>query len=577
MPGLLRQDGSHGYYTFERPVESVAVVGAGPSGLPAARHLRDAGFKVRVFERQPYAGGTWTFEPDLPLQPKYPSVPPSIGDFVPSLPPQNTEQLPVEKVQKDADKAERKEFSPPNPVYKSLTNNVPTPCMEFKDFPWPEGTTWHVSHSEISKYIQSYAVHFGLNEFTSYRTRVEKIEQLDPPAGQSQPKWRLTLRKVEDVEGESAKSTWWTEDFDAVVVASGHYGAVYIPKIEGVSEWAERWKEEIIHSRAYRSAEEYAGVNVLIVGTGTSGVDIARDISPHVDKLWQIRKNEFHGPDHYQRQRTFQLKMLPANGEHLPEIKRFLPLSGKEASLREGKIELTDGRIVDGFDRIIFATGYQYSVPFLPDYHRDIGAPQTSRHQSSERVLITDGRGVQNLLRDVFYIPEPTLTFLGLSINTATFSFFEYQSLAITRVFSQKARIPDLEGRKAEYVRLLGEKGGSKYMHLMGHENEVNYVKDTVEWLNSEGAILGAPPIEGHSEQWMEVKKALFGALLKKAGLNPDDFNATPSDPVETKKDKPTEETTEKVEEKVERVDKKIGLDLAGDNVVPAAAVAAAA
>ncbi|EJT99010.1 FAD/NADP-binding domain-containing protein [Dacryopinax primogenitus] len=524
MPGLLRQEPEQGYHIFERPIESVAVVGAGPSGLPAARHLHEAGFRVRVFERQPYAGGTWTFEPDLPLQPKYPSVPPSIGDFVPSLPPENAEHLPFEKVQKDENSEERKEFSPPNPVYQSLTNNVPTPCMEFKDFPWPEGTEWHVSHTDISKYIQSYAVHFGLNEFTSYRTRVENISQLDPPPGQSQPRWRLTLRRVEDAPADSAKSTWWTEDFDAVVVASGHYGAPFIPKIEGVEAWAERWKDDIIHSRAYRSAEDYTGKTVLIVGTGTSGVDIARDISPHVTKIYQVRRNQLHGPDHYQRQRSFQLKMLPANGEHLPEIKRFLPLSGAEKDLSECRVECTDGRVVGGFDKIIFATGYQYSVPFLSDYHLDPNTLPHSPHQAPDRVLVTSGAGVSNLLRDVFYIPQPTLAFLGLSINTATFSFFEFQGLAITRVWQGWARLPDERGRRKEYERLVEAKGGGRFMHLMGHENEVAYVRETVDWLNADGARVGAPLIEGHSERWLEVKKSLFAALLKKAGLDPKEF-----------------------------------------------------
>lgn len=79
-------------------------------------------------------------------------------------------------------------------------------------------------------------------------------------------------------------------------MATGHYGAPAIPKFKGIDAWTKRWREKIIHSRAYRKPEAYAGQvsrlvirvevpltkhllqNVLIVGTGTSGVDIARDL-----------------------------------------------------------------------------------------------------------------------------------------------------------------------------------------------------------------------------------------------------------------------------------------------------------
>ena len=40
-------------------VSTVAVIGAGPSGLATARRLLEAGLNVTVFERKRKAGGTW--------------------------------------------------------------------------------------------------------------------------------------------------------------------------------------------------------------------------------------------------------------------------------------------------------------------------------------------------------------------------------------------------------------------------------------------------------------------------------------------------------------------------------------
>lgn len=46
------------------PIEStvdVVVIGAGISGLAAAKCLLDDGFKVTVLERSGYIGGLWTY------------------------------------------------------------------------------------------------------------------------------------------------------------------------------------------------------------------------------------------------------------------------------------------------------------------------------------------------------------------------------------------------------------------------------------------------------------------------------------------------------------------------------------
>lgn len=42
-----------------RPVKTVVVIGAGPSGLTAARRLKEAGLEVTVFERRSRIGGLW--------------------------------------------------------------------------------------------------------------------------------------------------------------------------------------------------------------------------------------------------------------------------------------------------------------------------------------------------------------------------------------------------------------------------------------------------------------------------------------------------------------------------------------
>ena len=42
-----------------RPISTVAVIGAGPAGLAAARRLVEDNIDVTIFERRFQTGGTW--------------------------------------------------------------------------------------------------------------------------------------------------------------------------------------------------------------------------------------------------------------------------------------------------------------------------------------------------------------------------------------------------------------------------------------------------------------------------------------------------------------------------------------
>ena len=57
-----------------------------------------------------------------------------------------------------------------------------------------------------------------------------------------------------------------SQQFDAIVVATGRFNAPYIPPISGLSEWAKRFPGQISHSRQYRRPEQYLNETILIVG-----------------------------------------------------------------------------------------------------------------------------------------------------------------------------------------------------------------------------------------------------------------------------------------------------------------------
>ena len=74
-------------------------------------------------------------------------------------------------------------------------------------------------------------------------------------------KWNVTTEHVKT--GEQT-----TEQFDAVVVANGHYSVPSIPDLPGL----EQFQGLQMHSHDYRSPEKFRGMRVVVLGAAASGV-----------------------------------------------------------------------------------------------------------------------------------------------------------------------------------------------------------------------------------------------------------------------------------------------------------------
>ncbi|MCD7456594.1 hypothetical protein HAX54_032313 [Datura stramonium] len=87
-------------------------------------------------------------------------------------------------------------------------------------------------------------------------------------SGAEEKKWNVKSRNVASGEKEI-----YTCDF--LVLATGENSEGYIPKVLGL----ENFKGEIIHSSEYKSGQKYEEKEVLVVGSGNSGMEIAFDLS----------------------------------------------------------------------------------------------------------------------------------------------------------------------------------------------------------------------------------------------------------------------------------------------------------
>lgn len=169
---------------------------------------------------------------------------------------------------------------------------------------------------------------------------------------------------------------------------------------------------------------------MLLIGGGVSSTDIARELGPVAKNIYQSTRNSPY---------DLTEKMLPDNGTRVAEIEFFEitsatrteePLTAESHLPIKVHLKSTDqDSTIEDIDYIIVCTGYYFTLPFLRRLHED----DTKPTEASDTVLVTDGTQVHNLHKDIFYIPDPTLAFVGVPLYTATFTLLSFRRLPSQR------------------------------------------------------------------------------------------------------------------------------------------------
>lgn len=110
---------------------------------------------------------------------------------------------------------------------------------------------------EILEYFQRYATRQSLQEVTRFQNFISSIE-LD----QTQNDGRWVLRGNTEILART------------VVVATGFCRVPVMPQIPG----ADLFEGDLLHSKAYRRPDSFAGKRMLVVGSGNSACEIATDL-----------------------------------------------------------------------------------------------------------------------------------------------------------------------------------------------------------------------------------------------------------------------------------------------------------
>ncbi|KAL6622595.1 hypothetical protein ACP70R_032474 [Stipagrostis hirtigluma subsp. patula] len=373
----------------ENPLTSkkVCVVGAGMAGLAAERELRREGHAVTVMEQRGDIGGQWLYDPRA-----------DAGD------PLGAAAAPV-KVH--------------GSMYASVRLLGPREGMGFADFQFlprhggGRDPRRFPGHREVFCYLKDFCDAFGLMDAVRLNTRVVRVAMAapPPPGGCSDVRWRVTSVRVEPEGGKEAAEAA-AEEFDAVVVANGHYSQPRLPTIDGM----EQWRRRQLHSHSYRVPEPFRGEVVLLVGCGDSGLDLALDLCGVAKEVHLTAK-------------SVEAAMTPAMSKMLANHAELRLHPRVDRLCEDGRVVFADGGCVVA-DTIIYCTGYNYSFPFL-----DTGG-----------VVTVDDNRVGPLFKHAFPPAlAPSLSFVGIQRKVLAPWFFQAQCRWIAQVLSGRTALPPPE------------------------------------------------------------------------------------------------------------------------------------
>lgn len=198
---------------------SVGIIGAGVSGLVAAKVLQLDGFDVTVFEKEPEVGGVWAS----------------------------------------------------SRTYPDLRTNNTRELYEFSDLAYPADADAFPTAEQVRSYLDTYVARFGLRDLLRLETEVVSVSGSESSGGQTADGFRLQTR----ASGGIARATDFEVDY--VVVCNGVFSEPFVPDIEG----ADRFGGTVLHSSELTTIGQLDGQRVVVVGAGKSALDCAAVAADH--------------------------------------------------------------------------------------------------------------------------------------------------------------------------------------------------------------------------------------------------------------------------------------------------------
>lgn len=399
----------------------IAIIGAGPSGLAQLRAFQSAAAKgeaipeIVCFEKQDNWGGLWNYTWRTGLD-------------------ENGEPVHCS-------------------MYRYLWSNGPKEGLEFADYSFEQHFGKQIAsyppRAVLFDYIEGRVKKAGVRDWIRFNTAVRWVDY-DAESG-------LFTVTVHD----HAKDHVYSETFDHVIVASGHFSVPNVPHYPGF----ETFNGRLLHAHDFRDAREFAGKDILVMGASYSAEDIG-------SQCWKYGAKSITS---CYRSAPMGFKW-PSNWEEKPALER---VDGNTAYFVDGS-----SRHVDA---IILCTGYKHFFNFLPD---DL------RLKTANRLATAD------LYKGVVWVHNPKLFYLGMQDQWFTFNMFDAQAWWVRDAIMGKIEIPADKQVLLDDVaeRVAREDAGEDTTYAIQYQ--ADYIKELV-------AETDYPSfdIDGASEAFFQWKK----------------------------------------------------------------------
>ena len=390
----------------------ICIIGAGASGLIAAKTFAEHGHTPLVLEQTTHTSGQWHYTPTP---------------------------------------------SPHSAMYDQLITNLPHDVMRTSDLSFPERTATYPQRHVVDEYLLQYERVFDVRRWVRFESTVQRVEVCGTAGGYevyySRPAGLpplLDATVVDSGSGEGRSGVEWMQHFDAVSVCNGHFSVPYYPPIPGLSppdhppsldslastRSSHTTTPLVMHSFHYRFPRPFANLRVLVVGSSHSGTDIAGELCDSASRVYLSSRKTVEADSVH---RWVVQRLRGAGKRVCADSDRYERVGALQLVNENGTVSVvgSDGQPRQlTVDVILLATGYHYSFPFLAS-------------SSSIRISTSDLH-VSPLYGFLFH-PDHAglLSFPALQWSIAPFPCSEVQSEWIARVLSGNCTLPDREAMRA--------------------------------------------------------------------------------------------------------------------------------
>ncbi len=354
----------------------IAVIGAGPSGLAQLRAFQSAKKKgqdipeIVCFEKQGDWGGLWNY----------------------------------------SWRTGTDEYGEPihNSMYRYLWSNGPKEGLEFADYTFEEHFGTNIAsyppRAVLFDYIKGRVERAGVRDWIRFRSPVRRVEYCE-----DDDNFRVV---AEDLVSGSETD----ENFDHVVVASGHFSTPNVPEFEGFDTFNGR----ILHAHDFRDAREFIDQDILIIGTSYSAEDIGSQCWKYGCKSVTVSH------------RTAPIGFdWPENWDEVPLLSK---VENKTATFKDGSSRKIDS--------IILCTGYLHHFPFLEE---------NLRLKTANRLATAD------LYKGVVWAHNPKMFYLGMQDQWYTFNMFDAQAWFVRDVILGRINVPGKDDMLADVAERVAQ------------------------------------------------------------------------------------------------------------------------